>query len=143
MRVDHLEQSIHRLAWSTSDANPLWEKEDLDEHAMLALLRASTFRAMGKRTEAKTILTDEVMNHDWKEFTGPLKDNWTAPCARYEMAVINWLDYVENNDNKDALKECSEWLEKVAKWESFELDARIGIRVATGRDTVGKCSVGS
>lgn len=31
---------------------------------------------------------------------------------------------------------CEEWLEKVTNWGSFTLDARIGMRVQTGKDTL-------
>ncbi|KAI1075548.1 breast cancer protein [Whalleya microplaca] len=32
--------------------------------------------------------------------------------------------------------ECQTWLEKVARWEAFILDARVGMRVQTGLDTI-------
>jgi hypothetical protein len=141
MDVKHLEQSLERLAWSTSNANLTWEKEDLDERAILAFLRASTLRSLGKISDAQIILQNEILNHEWREFNGHLTDNWTAPCARYELSVIAWTRYTANTEDSEALQECSDWLEKAAKWESYDLDARIGIRIATGRDTLTKYGV--
>src|SRR6185436_19058300 len=128
MQKVHLERSLDKLGWSASNENPLWEKEDLDEHAILAILRACTTRALGDCTEAKRILQEEVLSHEWKEFTGHLRDNWTAPCARYELSIIAWTQFKGDTENRALLQECSDWLEKVARWESFELDARIGMR---------------
>ncbi|PGH14180.1 hypothetical protein AJ80_06049 [Polytolypa hystricis UAMH7299] len=34
--------------------------------------------------------------------------------------------------------ECKEWLDKVSKWEAYELDARVGLKVATAEETVRK-----
>lgn len=39
-------------------------------------------------------------------------------------------------DKKSRVAECEDWLSKVAKWESYVLDARIGMKVTTGLDTV-------
>lgn len=39
-------------------------------------------------------------------------------------------------DKKSRVAECEDWLNKVAKWESYVLDARIGMKVTTGLDTV-------
>lgn len=32
--------------------------------------------------------------------------------------------------------ECAEWLNKVSKWDAYLLDARFGMRVNTGQDTL-------
>ena len=34
------------------------------------------------------------------------------------------------------LDECQSWLETVSKWEGFILDARLGMRINTGLDTI-------
>jgi hypothetical protein len=48
-------------------------------------------------------------------------------------------------DAKDALqyerekvRKCKEYLEKAAKWESYELDARIGLKVTAAMEAVQK-----
>lgn len=37
---------------------------------------------------------------------------------------------------REKTEECQSWLEKLTKWEAFILDARIGMRVQTGMDTL-------
>jgi len=125
MRPEHLEVSLQRLAWSISSENPSWARETFDEQAMLSILRAATMRGMKRTEDAKRILKTEILNHEWSEFKGHLKDNWTCPCAHYEMAVNCWIEHNASPDkSKKLLQECSEWLEKVAKWESYEMDTR-------------------
>ncbi|OCL09039.1 hypothetical protein AOQ84DRAFT_339507 [Glonium stellatum] len=150
MRPDHLETSLERLAWSEGKENPHWEKEGLDEKAILALLRAATLRNLGKMDEAKSMLQEEVLAHDRASFKGHLKDNWTAPCAHYEMAANIWRGLEENaellerpEEHAEELKECSKWLEDVAKWESYDLDARIGMKVTTAKDTMKRLGFSS
>ena len=123
MRPEHLEISLQKLAWSTSEANPHWAKETLDEKALLMTLRASILRNLGRRKEAREILQKEVISHPWANFKGGVKDNWTCPVAHYEMAVSYWADYSETGDVSE-LDESSKWLNKVAVWEAYDLDAR-------------------
>ena len=123
MRPEHLETSLEKLAWSTSDANPHWKKETLDEQAVLAVLQATVLRNLGRTKEAREVLQKHILSHEWAEFKGGLKDNWTCPVAPYEMAVSYWNDYCETAEQTD-LKESSKWLDKVAAWESYDLDAR-------------------
>lgn len=157
MQPKDLELSLAKLEWSTSDANPLWEKEALDEHAILAVLKAGILRNMAKPGEAREVLEKEVLNHEWVEFKGGLKDNWTAPVAHYEMSVGYWNDYCEKADMAD-LENTSKWLQKCAAWEAYDLDARyvcsigschgdtlmlillyrVGMRVKTGLETIRK-----
>ncbi len=132
MRPSHLETSLQRLSWSTSEkTNPLWPRESLDEHAILAFLRAVTLRHLGDFAGARKTLQDEILCHDKMLFKGHLRDDWTAPCATYEMAVISWMErgqsgHAEKDSVKrqELVKECEDWLERAAKWESYVLDAR-------------------
>jgi hypothetical protein len=123
MKPSELEVSLQKLAWSTSDANPLWGKESLDEHAILAVLKAGLLRNLSKGSEAREILQKEVISHEWNEFKGGLKDNWTCPVAHYETSVSYWNDYCETGEKAD-LENCSKWLTKTAAWEAYDLDAR-------------------
>ncbi|KAF2019127.1 hypothetical protein BU24DRAFT_418728 [Aaosphaeria arxii CBS 175.79] len=144
MREDHLQASLENLAWSEGEENPYWSKEDLDEKGVLAVLRAATLRGMGRMAEAKELVQREVIKHDRALFKGPLKDAWTAPCARYEMAACVWREADAEGkpeDHADLLEECKGWLEEVAKWESFDLDARIGMKVTTGKGTLRRYGV--
>jgi tetratricopeptide (TPR) repeat protein len=127
MRDDHLQVSLESLAWSSSPANPHWEKEDLDEKAISAVLRAAAFRNMGRTAEAKEILQKEVIVHDNALFTGNLKDSWTAPVARYEMAANLWREADADGQpasHQDLLAQCKQWLEAVSGWGGYDLDAR-------------------
>lgn len=87
-----LEHSLRNLAWSEDPKQSAhWEKEELDERAILAVLRASIYRNMRKHEQAMTLLKTEVLCYDKTLFKGPLKDDWTAPTAHYEMAVNLWM----------------------------------------------------
>jgi hypothetical protein len=123
MQPDHLRISEGRLAWSSSEANPLWAKESLDEHAVLAVLQAGILRNLNRREDARQLLQKEILDHEWALFKGGFKDNWTCPVAHYEMSVNYWNDYCENGDVKD-IDHSSTWLQKCAAWESYDLDAR-------------------
>lgn len=134
-----LHDSLDALSWSNL-SNPHWGREDLDEQAIHSLLRASALRSLGEYDEARRILEQEILNHDRSEFKGHLKDDWTCPSAHYEMAVICWMEKKLDSSEgfeKEKLRECGEWLEKAAKWESYNLDARY---VPFGFDIVESCS---
>jgi hypothetical protein len=184
MTAAQLEHSLRNLAWSEDPTqNPHWKKESLDEHAILAVLRASIYRNMRRHEEAKVLLK-EVLCHDKALFKGPDKDDWTAPTAHYEMGVNLWMQrsqYIRESGagipdpstdrattlsssesatlppgqartatelldidiQKDArlVAECREYIEKVSKWESYVLDARIGMKVTTAADALRKWEV--
>lgn len=127
MKDHHLETSLENLAWSESAANPHWEKEGLDEKSILAVLRASAYRNMNRTTEAKAILEKEIIPQDKLLFKGHLKDNWTAPCARYEMAANLWREADVDGrpaQHMETLNKCRDWLQEVTQWDGFDLDAR-------------------
>ncbi|KAH9865531.1 hypothetical protein J1614_009116 [Plenodomus biglobosus] len=144
MRVDHLEVSLQNLAWSESAANPFWEKESVDERAILTVLRAATLRNMGRTAEAKALLEKDILPIDRTLLKGNLKDNWTAPCARYEMAANLWRE-ADADGHPEAhvkmLDECRDWLDEVTRWEAYDLDARIGMKITTGKETLRKYMV--
>jgi hypothetical protein len=127
MDSSQLQASLEALAWSESTYEH-WEKESLDEKAILAFLRAVTYRNLGKLDDARKILLEEIIAHERHLFKGHMRDDWTCPAAHYEMAVICWMEtgegQVEGKDASEKLGECAEWLDKVAKWESYELDTR-------------------
>ena len=136
-----LETSLERLAWS--ETNNMWSREGSDEKAVLAVLRAATLRNLGRWDEAKQTLRSDVLSIDKAELKGGLKDDWTAPSAHYEMGVVCWMQRGEAVKERAGaevegrwVKECEDWVEKAAKWESYELDARIGLKIATAQDTL-------
>ncbi|EER42913.1 mitochondrial outer membrane protein iml2 [Histoplasma capsulatum H143] len=188
MNEEELQNSLRCLAWSESEQNKHWDRENEDEFAILALLRASIFRFLGRHEESKTLLRSKILVHDPVTFKGHLKDDWTCPTAHYEMAANLWMERYsyrpicstaggvpangsqsqsestsatetnhvpkssmsissktshESNENAEAhdrrkVRECREWIEKVAKWETYELDARVGLKVTVAEDTLQK-----
>lgn len=161
MRDDHLQVSLQNLAWSESSANPYWEKEGLDERSILTVLRAATYRNMNRTTEAKELLEKEIIPVDRALFKGHLKDSWTAPCARYEMAASLWREADADGHpgtHTHVLNKCRDWLDEVSKWEAFDLDTRcgtfhdlvelsltsrfrIGMKITTGKETLRKYDI--
>ncbi|CAL8583345.1 Mitochondrial outer membrane protein iml2 [Xanthoria parietina] len=145
MDESQLHTSLDNLKWSDDPSRgnkTLWAKEEADEKAVLAVLRAVTLRNLQRWDEAATILQENVLAIPNSELKGGLKDDWTAPCARYEMGVAAWLRRKEGPGAKkeevEWVRECEGWVEKAAKWESYELDARVGLKVATAQDTLKK-----
>ena len=161
MRAEHLQHSLENLAWSESAANPHWEKEDLNERAILSTLRAVTLRTLGQTAEAKEMLQKEVIAHDATAFAGALKDDWMPPVARYEMAGCAWQEADADGDpqaHPDELNQCKTWLEAAGSWGGYVLDARlvfripklwpnadndrrIGMKITTGKGTLRKLGI--
>lgn len=67
--------------------------------------------------------------------------------ANYELAVIAWTQCCSPPNElsteevltyrRAKADECQEHLERVKTWESFVLDARVGMRVQSGLETLG------
>lgn len=97
------------------------------------------------------------------EFKGPTKEDYVLPCAHYEMGVLAWTEAIgacpedfptasdpdgANSEGdkggevsleefrKKKVEECQARLDKAAAWEAFVLDARCGMRVQTGLETL-------
>ncbi len=181
MTAAQLEDSLRNLAWSENpEQNSNWKREELDEHAILAVLRASIYRNLRKHEEAKALLKREVLCHDKMLFKGQNMDDWTAPTAHYEMGVNLWMqrsqyirEYgagipdastdraalaqhssrdsapgrarnakelldIDIQEDAELVRECREYIEKASKWERYELDARVGLKVTTAGDALRK-----
>ncbi|KAF2460897.1 outer membrane protein Iml2/Tetratricopeptide repeat protein 39 [Lineolata rhizophorae] len=141
MRPEHYHDSLARLTWSSSPENGTWSLETIDEKGANALLRAAIYRNLGKLSKAKEILHSEIFAYNKEEFKGNNADTWPCPCAHYEMAVNAWLSRDGSDNDKERLKECSRWLDDVSRWENFDLDTRIGLKVTTARNTLKKYGV--
>ena len=127
MQPLQLQDSLDALSWSESSDNPHWHREGIDERAILALLRGTITRNLERYEDARRIMQEEILNHERHEFKGYLKDDWTCPSAHYEMAVICWMERkkpASKEGEAKCLKECAEWLEKAARWDSYDMDAR-------------------
>ena len=143
MSDTYLQRALEVLAWSdNTDRNPMWARESLDEQAILAILRATIYRSLGQNEVAINFLQSEILSHDKSLFKGGLKDDWIPPAAHYEMAANLWAMRDEtqgqaaSEGNKKLVLEAEHWLEKTSKWESYSLDARIGVKVTSGLDTI-------
>ena len=135
MTPSMLQQSLALL--SSNESDPQWSSEPLDEKAILAVLRSAIFRLQGQFSKAKEILRKEVLKYDRLLFKGHLKDDWTCPTANYELAVCLWKERSGRlEDDRKLVREAEEYLDKTAKWEGYDLDARIGLKVTTGLETV-------
>ncbi|KAG9960712.1 hypothetical protein KCU61_g6306, partial [Aureobasidium melanogenum] len=138
MRKEHLVHSLERLAWSEQNG---CHDNAVDELATLSLLRATVTRWLGDTKTARQILETQVLTHEWSEFKGGNKDNWSLPVAHYEMSVIEWIEAGGEKGSRQQLESCSRWVEKAAKWEAYDLDARVGLKVTTARETLKKCGI--
>ncbi|KAJ6131236.1 Outer membrane protein IML2 mitochondrial/Tetratricopeptide repeat protein 39 [Penicillium sp. IBT 18751x] len=157
MTEAQLEESLSRLAWCESDANATWSREGPEEKAILDLIRAAVHRSLHNYDKAKQILKTSVLNHDKALFKGNLKDDWVLPAAHFEMAANLWMERptyqalhglsdqasMDSGEKKplnenEQVRECKEYLEHAARWESYELDARIGLKVTAAIEAVNK-----
>lgn len=141
MNEKELRDSLAILTWNDSPRNSRWKRECVDEQAILVILRAAIYRNLQQYEHAKALLQKEVIVHDRTLFKGGLKDDWTCVTAHYEMGANLWLQTMglgNTSTAREMIKEAEGWLEKAAKWEAYELDARMGIKITTGLDTIRK-----
>ena len=144
MRAEHIESGLERLSWSESSAGSLHENvEPIDERAIHHLLRGVSLRNLARIEEAKSILNDRVISLDLHQLKAcPHPDTWTLPVAHYELAVCYWQQAGGEDGERSLLTKCSDELAKLEKWETFDLEARIGMKVTTGRETLRKAGIG-
>ncbi|KAJ5135872.1 uncharacterized protein N7515_005150 [Penicillium bovifimosum] len=163
MTNEQLEESLSRLAWCESEANQTWSREGIEEKAILELLRAAVLRSLGRYEEAKNTLQTRVLSHDKSVFKGHLKDDWVHPVAHFEMAANFWMERptfqvlhgtasspktsddvstgsgeLSTEAERKQVRQCKEYLDHAARWESYELDARIGLKVTAAMEAVHK-----
>ncbi|KAL2872070.1 TTC39/IML2 family protein [Aspergillus lucknowensis] len=156
MTHEQLEDSLTRLSWSESDANKTWSREGPEEKGIYQVLRAAVLRSMRRHEEAKDIIRASIFTLDRSVFKGRHKDDWVYPVAHFEMAANLWMGrptYVaqhggpvpkasdsENSGTpeKELVRECKENLQKAARWESYEQEARFGLKVTAALEAVAK-----
>ncbi|KAJ8125123.1 hypothetical protein O1611_g8517 [Lasiodiplodia mahajangana] len=140
MNPSELERAAADLSWdrlTCSDEARGKIQAEADERALQDLCHAAILRNMKKFDESRAKL-QEVLKLDKSVFKGSTKDDYILPAASYEMAVLSWVEGQTETqaDTQKKVDDCQAWLDKVAKWESYLLDGRIGMRVQTGRDTL-------
>ncbi|KAI2754353.1 hypothetical protein DTO006G1_8675 [Penicillium roqueforti] len=162
MTNEQLQESLTRLEWCESEKNKMWSREGSEEKAILELLRAAVFRSLYRHEEAKKILLTCVLNHEKSVFKGHLKDDWVHPVAHFEMAANLWMQRptyqalhgitspeaseeasAESRETnieieRKQVSECKGYLDFAARWESYELDARIGLKVTAAMEAINK-----
>ena len=137
MRPEQLQICLDRLSWSEATANPRWADEPQDEKAVLGVLRAACQRFLPQVDQAQNTLQSEVFSHDLHQLKAcEHADTWPLPTGHYENAVCYWNRAGGEEGDKALLQKCSDELTKVENWESFELEARIGLKVRTARETL-------
>ncbi|KIW31247.1 uncharacterized protein PV07_02911 [Cladophialophora immunda] len=157
MNESQLQKSLDNLAWSESTPN--WSKEDVDEYAILDVLKAIILRNLRRHEESKTLLKRKLLAQGAHEFRGSNKDDWMAPTAHHEMAVNLWMQRTAYTQQHGAtflgepteklppldlahdaklVQEAKHHLEKAKGWEKYELDARLGLKITAALNAVKK-----
>ena len=142
MRPEQIQVALDRLSWSEDVMhNPHWKKESQDERAILSLLKASCLRFQGRNAEAMETLNNDLFSHELHQLkTCEHPDTWPLPTGHYEMAVCHWDEAGGEDGDRQLLQKCSDELTKVENWESFDLEARVGLKVRTARETLKRGS---
>ncbi|KAJ4390155.1 Mitochondrial outer membrane protein iml2 [Gnomoniopsis smithogilvyi] len=144
-----MEKALKYLSWDRCTASEELIKQLKavpDEAAIKAVAESALLCNLGRHAEARERVKP-VSEQDRMLFKGENRDDWTLPCAHYELAVIAWKESCDPSfwptDVKEIdafrqskVRECEEYLEHVKTWEAFVLDARIGMKVKTGLDSI-------
>ncbi|KAL4914142.1 hypothetical protein BDW62DRAFT_148193 [Aspergillus aurantiobrunneus] len=154
MTQAELEESLNRLSWSESEANRTWAREGAEERGIYQLLRAAVLRSMRRHEEAKETIQSSIFTLDRSVFKGRHKDDWVYPVAYFEMAANLWMErptYIAQHggpasespksddpdkSERETVRECKENLQKAARWESYEQEARFGLKVTAALEAV-------
>ncbi|KAF2964058.1 hypothetical protein GQX73_g9513 [Xylaria multiplex] len=140
MQPVELENAAKDLSWDRLTCSEKARDKiqmETDERALHDLCHAAILRNLEKFDEARTKL-QQVLKLDKSAFKGSNKDDYIPPAAHYEMAVLAWVEGRTGTpaETKKKIDDCQSWLDKVARWEAYVLDGRIGMRVQTGMDTL-------
>lgn len=142
MAEPQLRDSLAALDRSSSKATST-TSDSPDELATASLLRGTIHRFLGDLPSAKSALSTPLAQTQasLRAAGGPHADSWPAPVSHYEMAVVYWEEAGREAGDRALLVRCSEELAVVEGSESFDLDARVGLKVTTGRETLRRVGV--
>jgi hypothetical protein len=142
MAAPQLQDSLAALARSPT-ASP-GHIEPQDEQAIASLLTATINRFLGDLPSAATSLTPllTLTPANLRSAGGVHADTWPVPVAHYERAVVYWEEAGHEKGDRALLEKCSDELRAVETAEAFDLDARVGLKVTTGRETLRRIGVG-
>jgi hypothetical protein len=143
MAAPQLQDSLAALARSPFDTESP-NSEPQDEQAIASLLTATVNRFLGNLPSAAASLTPilTLTPANLRSAGGAHADTWPAPVAHYERAVVYWEEAGREKGDKALLEKCSDELRAVENAEAFDLDARVGLKVTTGRETLRRIGVG-
>ncbi|KAK6335611.1 Mitochondrial outer membrane protein iml2 [Orbilia brochopaga] len=130
MNQEYIDVSVRVLEWQPPNdgGKPKSCITELDEKVLLAFMKAVLARHQGDLERSRQILEKEVIPVDKNLLKA---EDWVAPSAQYEMAAVIWAE----SGIKEAAK-ITEYLNKCAGWESYELDNRLGVRATTALDVI-------
>ncbi|PFH59382.1 hypothetical protein XA68_12441 [Ophiocordyceps unilateralis] len=143
MGVEQLRRAEELLRWERCRQGPVVEaiRADRSETGAWAVNMAAVLRAQGRLEEARGVLEREVLAHDRSDFRGSHKVDYVLPAATCELSAIAWAECCRadatDEDRRAKLDECEAELRRADEWEAFSLEARMGMRIQAGRQTVG------
>ncbi|KAF4460495.1 Mitochondrial outer membrane IML2 [Fusarium albosuccineum] len=148
MGPKELETGLNNMRWERCTATPevvVKMNEEIDEMGSWALINASLLRRGNRFDEAREMLETHVLKHDHNAFKGPTKDDYVLAAATYEKGAIAWGECCNPpagteeevaKYRREKYDECERQMDLVKVWEVFVLDARIGMRVQSGVETL-------
>lgn len=144
MAAPQLQDSLAALARSPIATTEGANSEPQDEHAISSLLKATVHRFLSDLPAAKASLAPilPLTQATLRSSGGAHADAWPVPVSHYEMAVVYWEEAGREKGDRAILEKCSEELKLVENAEAFDLDARVGLKVTTGRETLRRIGVG-
>ncbi|KAK5090127.1 Mitochondrial outer membrane protein iml2 [Lithohypha guttulata] len=159
MNESQLQKSLQNL--ERAEQSPHWDKQGIDAQTVATLLRATIYRNLRQHKKAQAILEENVFVHDKSAFSAPGMDTWAAPASYYEHAVNSWQqrnEYIvrfgtslagpsanqQSASNAEIVADrvhvasARKHVETAKNWGSYELDARIGMKITAALGAIGK-----
>ncbi|TKX23885.1 mitochondrial outer membrane protein iml2 [Elsinoe australis] len=152
MSEKHMEGYLGRLeAWRRDQAggdSEVWAKGvDEDEVMVYHVLKSVVLERMGRTEEARRILEGEVVNTDLASFKasiGTQGETWVLPVGVYELGVVDWAEHrmAKSSGDKEVdhalVQDCAKRIDQVSKWEAYDLDTRVGMKIRGAQETLRK-----